>query len=468
MKAVSFINTLGILVVMLGCSGGSSNPPEPPIVVIPPAFSLKVQQRNECGQVSPLSNASILIYDESPNQNPESDFTVYTTGSDGFLELDLPQDGKVSFTVSTLDSSDNYRNYSFIDLNVDDYDLTALYGRSAFTNDACSCQTVGIDATVETGHFETELRASFLEWGDYLKQASGMISGQTVELVNVETCNQDYENLPIIVLVETYNDEVLYGSKANPTPENLLTPVSIDKVAQKQNKPNFGFDYELRHRLLIDNNLYDLPGEDRYNKSLYNAFSFTNINPDYHLFFVDRPIDTTYNGNENLDNIFVLGQSIGITAQVSDDPSSITNISTTTGINIDFDDTTRSFTIALNSSDTHDMYYVSRRYTTPDESSVYWHFHSPTTSNFYLPKLDSALENIIDSSLLSFQLISAIDIENETNFSEAVKRNRFNGSNGKINRAYSSKHERLLYFDSGLSINNKSKQVHLNLDDELR
>ena len=86
-------------------------------------FSLKLRQQTTCVADAVLPLTSVIVYDESPLTNANTNFTAYRTDANGFLGLALPENSSVSFSISANTAGGEKKVYTFNELTLGDYDF---------------------------------------------------------------------------------------------------------------------------------------------------------------------------------------------------------------------------------------------------------------------------------------------------------------------------------------------------------
>jgi len=456
-KKINLIILCVALSNILGCGGGSPTPPPPPPPTTPPPppeplFSLVLRQKTSCDPKALLPNTTVLVYDDSPMLNYNTPFTTYTTDANGKLELDLPSDSKISFSIIAETPNSGTKVYSFNELDVDNYDLTVLFYHESTLEEACACQTVEFDASVDIVTNFSGIPIPELRWGVGLKGHSlSSASSDMISFTNVELCGGQTE-YPATVRFSDNEENTYYGFK-EPS-QDLTAPVNIGSVAVEVIKP-------IKEEAYGISSYMDYKGFHYFSSYTGLESSTYKIFPDFtlakHGFRLSASIPSTYNQEVTNSGIYIDGSKV-IQEQSNDGlidwaPA----FSLASYINMEVDDLTRLITISSDEiDDESNINYSYSRFKLPSGQRVRWYVYSPTSVTVSLPLVTDEVEVILIEAELEFRLSSLIKVNNVNGYREALINRRFNDKVSGVNSYQASESSiELFYLNSNVSNSNK-------------
>jgi len=467
MKKISFLFSFLMMLSVIACSGDSSEEPVPNEGNQNKNFSLKVQLQDKCENNIPQSNVTILVYDESPNQNQNSNFTTYITDADGLLGLNLDSGAKVSFSVIYYpdqhypNGQPGARIITYIDINVDTYTINMSPSRLE-DQPGCDCQTVSFDAEVDlTSVPNHSINWVDLYWGRSTLNSAWSINGASISFSDVVLCGDD-NDLPLFITANTgIGDEgfsnVSIGSIENPDINNLNSPVQMNPIPQNLIPVPINLaGKDVSHSRFLDNVYY--LGDSSTGPDILSLDEF---DLGLHYYSVGENISGTYNGT----SLFGWDARISINSlQESSDLSLIGDLPSATSISVNFDEENLSYDIDTQDNSDYDFLYSYHQFVADGKGHT-WTVYSPVGGTTFFPKLTSELEISFASLELIQQFFTIKDIANTDDYSSALKARSLNPTG--FPRAISSRQVRVKYDDFPNQNRTKTYPIHRNDEPKL-
>lgn len=449
---------LAILIVFFstGCGGGGGKPAAsvslPPIQVEPkPTFSLTLRQQTSCDDKAVLPNTKIIVYDESPLTQYDTSFVSYTTNNDGLLELDIPEDSKISFSIISTTAIGDTKVYTFVDLDAGDYDLTALFYTESELEETCSCIGTSFNAVLNVNDTIDNISYVKASWGSGLK---GYIVEYTdkIEFKNVDLCGTAHLSSPLAVIVYTKDGEKYYGFKDANAAQDLATPVGIDFSVDRAPKPLKGSDYSVTSAKILKSILffYDYSIKSEVVYASYPEFTEAPA-----MFILESEISATYDEQQSTNEKSVVGlKSIRMTTN-DDIIDGFPDFSSATYIDIIIDEENR-----LVSKDTdapvfqQGISHIYSRYITSTGNRLRWYIYAPNNFEMSLPLLDEDTELMLSEGELETRYSDIINVNNQPDFTSSILQRRFNNPNtGVQNNTYDESYTRIVFRNNTISKN---------------
>ncbi|MEP1742296.1 MAG: hypothetical protein ABJI60_07400 [Kangiellaceae bacterium] len=420
------------LALSIACGGSSgSNPdPQPPFISEPkPAFSLTLRQQTTCQANAVLPGVSVLVYQQSPLLNYDTPFELYKTDSNGLLELDVPADSKVSFSINTKTAAGSSKVYTFNELEADDYDFTVLFFDESELQADCKCETVAFDAELNTGTNLSEIENKQLYWGNGLNDYTVNTSDR-LSFTDVELCGTEHEQLPVAVRVSSqFDGPEFYGYKASTEALDFSTPINIDSTVVELNKPDLGEDYQVASWKVVEgyNYFYSLSTTEA---PTYKTFP--NFLPGKSQFDITQYIPATFNGEPSNAESFSEGASMVRASLEGNSIEMMDSVPSAQFIDMEYDIENRRVIIVSDGpiSEAH-LNYTYIRNIRPNGELFRWYIYSPNSQQISLPLLEEPYESefLEGDNGSALRLSSYVRVNNANSFSDALTIRRFNDLN---------------------------------------
>lgn len=435
---------------IFACGGGGGSattpePPLPPVVVEPePAFSLTLRQETTCDPKALLPNVSVLVYEQSPLLNYNTPFTSYTTDSNGRLELDIPAENKISFSINTKTVLGSSKVYTFNELDVGNYDLTILFFEESEIHGTCSCQTVAFDAELNTGASLDDISSPGLYWGNGLDDYDVDFSDK-INFSNVSLCGSENESLPVAVKVSAPASGLeYYGHKNSEDSQDFSMPIAINSTVLELVKPDRGEDYEVISAKTVGSHNYftnfGLPSDSTY--KTYPDFTSAQTQ-----LTITATIPSSYNGIAANNEFFTAGLKRVREGDDTDTIDGMPSFPIASYIDMLVDEETRLMTVDTDATiDDTNINYTYIRNVRPNGEIFRWYIYSPNSLQVSMPLLEEPYETEFSEGGLTLTLSSYIKVNNATDFTQAITNRRFNDlTSGERKNEFSETNVELLY-----------------------
>ncbi|MGX5202217.1 hypothetical protein [Aliikangiella sp. IMCC44632] len=421
MNKIKLLLGIFILITFMGCGGGSSEEidldPQP---ISEKAFSLWVMQENKCNVLKGVMDATVLVYDESPSQNPQADFTTYTTGENGLIELDLDLGSQVSFTViASADQPLGKVNIirSFIDVDVDNYVVPIFTGSYTLEDSDCQCQSATITAEIAQLDNPEELVTHVtLDWNRLHDPYSSWSTdgGATAIYRAQEICGEDSDSPLVFGALTAIGcadclHEFKFGILENPTIDKLNEVIPLNMVSETVPKPEHLEDFWLSHARYLDGTYYLKAASN------WGIRTLDEVDLGSHYYEISREVEGSYNGQSNLGVIYRYSY------QDSSDMALIGDAPLETPIVANYNEAEQSYSISAQGSEDYDFKYFYSRFVDEDYNATLWAIYSPNVQNAFVPRLPAEIEQAIAASSYVSRTFRITDVDDASDYSSALK-----------------------------------------------
>ncbi|NVJ59851.1 MAG: hypothetical protein HWE27_05640 [Gammaproteobacteria bacterium] len=390
-------------------------------------FTFQVVSTDACGNVMGIPNQDVLVYDENPIENPSSGFTTLQTDSNGRVVIDSTEEN-ASFTLNADYFGNMQLIYSFYEIEPGNHIFRL--NRTTGPTDNCSCQSFTIDTELFTGHTYSDVKEAQIFWGNTEQYVTADIENFADASYTFRKCGNP--NSQISVLLETHNDEFIYGNISRPNLNGSAIYVAVDKVAQKELIPQHSDFASVSIGNVVEGNLHmvtnryntqheDYPLYDRMNESLQYSRYYADIDSSESgvIFVPDGPYKFASNSilqfnNSGLEMSPVLN---GATYIELSNPSK-----KAFSINSDIE---RSTNLSLTMS----------RFYEADGNVISWYTYGPSSTNFQLPSIQPEWEQRIEDGNLMVRYVEVSEISGAQSSSEAIELRRFLNTGGYMNNS---------------------------------
>ncbi|MEE4246133.1 MAG: hypothetical protein V2I33_12030 [Kangiellaceae bacterium] len=417
------VSTAILLLTLAGCGGGSDSNESNNGAggANTDKFNLVLRDLKDCGSF-PLPNQKVLIYDESPLQNPNSSFTEYTTDASGQVSIDVEPGSKVSVTAIVNDVSGNLeRIYSFLDLSAGNYDASVRFSNPI---EGCSCSQVGVDVLLGSGLTINDIAEISVQSSSF-----GTTRNNPDSLAfSLDVCEGNERRLS--AFARTFNDEIYFGTVV-PSINTTEITMAVDRSSNTLPVPSFlGAEDIFRHQLNVNGTRYGPSGKSLVDSSVYpvlNGHSATSS-----VFTSESSITSTNFDDINTNNtsISINGVIVQRDEQSSRDASNLSLRMDATDVNVyrsNNDLTVQTISDETISTDIMGNFIFIDA---PAIGFTPWYVYSPVVDTLTFPQLDQATTELLDQRQTVWQFVSKIDVSGTDDFSTAINQRRFNDELG--------------------------------------